>query len=81
MDKGINYNKVPKVDEKYRHLNLLDKRIWTVRHITGQTPGFPVSVNDMRITLNRKGRSVPGGAEYLDLPLVVLLEDFKQVTD
>lgn len=79
MDKGINYNKVPKVDEKYRHLNLLDKRIWTVRHI--QTPGFPVSVNDMRITLNRKGRSVPGGAEYLDLPLVVLLEDFEQVTD
>ena len=81
MDKGIEYSKVPKVGEKYRHLNSLDKPIWTVRHVTGQTPGFPTAASDAMVTLNRKGRSVPGGVEYLVLPVVVFLEDFEQVTD
>ena len=80
-EKGIEYNKTPKVGEKYRHLNLLDKSIWTVRHVTGQTPGFPTAGNDLLVTLNRKGRSVPGGVEYLVLPVAVFLEDFEQVTD
>lgn len=80
-EKGIEYNKTPKVGERYMHANLLAKSIWTVRHVTGQTPGFPTSAADAMVTLNRKGRSVPGGVEYLVLPVVVFLEDFEQVTD
>ena len=75
-DKGIEYSKTPKVGEKYRHQNLMDKRIWTVRHVTGQTPGFPVNAADAMVTLERKGRSIPGGVEYLVLPVVVFFEDF-----
>ena len=81
MEKGIEYSKVPKGGEKYRHLNLLDKSIWTVRHVTGQTPGFPVSTSDVLVLINRKGRSVPGGVEYLVLPVAVFLEDFEKVED
>ena len=80
-EKGIEYNKTPKVGERYMHANLMDQRIWTVRHITGQTSGFPVNAADAMVTLNRKGRNVPGGIEYLVLPVVVFLEDFDQVTD
>ena len=81
MEKGIEYSKAPKAGEKYRHLNLLDERIWTVRHVTGQTPGFPTAAADAMVTLNRKGRSVPGGVEYLVLPVAVFIEDYEQVTD
>jgi len=80
-EKGIEYNKTPKVGERYMHANLFDKQIWTVRHVTGQTPGFPVSTSDVLVLITRKGRSVPGGVEYLVLPVVVFLEDFEQVTD
>ena len=80
-DKGIEYNKTPKVGERYMHANLLDKSIWTVRHVTGQTPGFPVTASDALVTINRKGRSIPGGVEYLVLPVVVFLEDFEKVED
>lgn len=80
-EKGIEYNKTPKVGERYAHQNLLDKNIWTVRHITGLTPGFPVAPSDQIVTLERKGRNVPGGVEYLVLPLAVFLDDFDKLID